>query len=410
MIADIDLVRGPTKEKAGNLGACSVIMRRPRCIVGARFVSNLLAKLRMRDLGCIVLLAALAPAHNALAEIPANVDITLQYGADTWLNPVSSGLQSPSDPLERAALRRAVSRLSTQDGGGSSNDESERKDIVEKSEVTKTFEAKVPAWPHSVAIGSPTRGWLANPVRLKGSDRISVRTTNYGTQEMVDAIRNAVDAVHAQFPKTKPLPVGDLSRRRGGFFPPHVSHQNGRDADIGYYLRVGHHPKLLKHANYRTIDVARTWTFLESLLADGKVEYAFIDYRLQRPLYRYARDIRKLSAEVLDAYFEYPKGKRARRGIIRHLKGHADHMHVRFFAPQSEAAIKEYVRRHGKKVLKPLPVYARIRSGDSLWRISRRHRVSLKKLIRWNRISRRKILRPGRKLIVGWRRPPLPGQ
>ncbi|MEE2789411.1 MAG: penicillin-insensitive murein endopeptidase [Myxococcota bacterium] len=373
-------------------------------------MTSVMEKIQRRYLHCMMILGLVAPVKTAWAEIPANVDITFQYGADTWLNPVSSGRLSPSDPLERAALRRAISRLTTQDKGEATSSKTGPARTLGKAEVTATFKAKVPSWPHSVAIGSPTRGWLANPVRLEGTERIAVRATNYGTQEMVDAIRDAVDSVHEKFPGTKSLPVGDLSRRRGGFFPPHVSHQNGRDADIGYYLKVGHHPKLLKHASARTMDTPRTWTFLESLLDDDKVEYIFVDYRLQRPLYRYARDVRKLSAEVLDKYFEYPKGRRARRGIIRHLKGHADHMHVRFYAPHSEAAIKEFVRRHGKKVLKPLPVYARIRSGDSLWRLSRRHRVSLKKLMRWNRISRRKILRPGRKLIVGWRRPPLPGR
>ena len=64
-------------------------------------------------------------------------------------------------------------------------------------------------------------------------------------------------------PGTKRLPVGDLSRRRGGFFPPHVSHQNGRDADIGFYLRKGHNTKYLKYATprtlmYRELDIFRS--------------------------------------------------------------------------------------------------------------------------------------------------------
>ena len=141
------------------------------------------------------------------------------------------------------------------------------------------------------------------------------------------------------------------------------------------------------------------------MMEDDKVLYIFIDKHLIRSLYRHAKNTLEIPAEKLAEYFRPTVRISGSKGIIRHLKGHADHMHVRFHAPDSIAAIKEYVRRHGRKVLKPLPSYARIRSGDSLWRIARRHRVTVKKLLRWNRISRRKILRPGKKLIVGWRRP-----
>lgn len=41
-----------------------------------------------------------------------------------------------------------------------------------------------------------------------------------------------------------------------------------------------------------------------------------------------------------------------------------------------------------------------IRRGDSLWRIANRYGVSVTKLTRWNGISQKTILRPGRKLVV----------
>ena len=85
-------------------------------------------------------------------------------------------------------------------------------------------------------------------------------------------------------------------------------------------------------------------------------------------------------------------------------------MHVRFYAPQSLAAGKLYLRKHGKKVLRPQPVYYRIRRGDNLIKIARRFRIKWKKLMRWNRLSKRKArrLRPGKRLIVGYRTPKLP--
>ncbi len=42
----------------------------------------------------------------------------------------------------------------------------------------------------------------------------------------------------------------------------------------------------------------------------------------------------------------------------------------------------------------------RVRGGDSLWRISRRYGVSVSKLAAWNGLSRRSVLRPGKKLVI----------
>jgi membrane-bound lytic murein transglycosylase D len=44
----------------------------------------------------------------------------------------------------------------------------------------------------------------------------------------------------------------------------------------------------------------------------------------------------------------------------------------------------------------------RVRTGDSLWLISRRFGVSVNKLARWNGLSKRSVLRPGKRLVI-WR-------
>ena len=256
---------------------------------------------------------------------------------------------------------------------------------------------------HSVALGKPYRGWLYNPVQLNNTARIKVRRhRNYATSETVNAIQTAVDAVHDTFKNTPRLPIGNISRKAGGRFPPHKSHQNGRDADIAYYLRIGHHPLHLKAATARTLDVPRTWVFLESMIKRGEIEVAFIDYRLQKPLYDYATGTRGWSVEQMKKIMSYPHGRGERKALIRHLKGHHDHMHVRFNAPDSIAAVDELITRYGRKILKPVPVYTRIRSGDSLWKLARRHRVTVSKLRQWNGRKRTRVLRVGRKLITGW--------
>ena len=63
-----------------------------------------------------------------------------------------------------------------------------------------------------------------------------------------------------------------------------------------------------------------------------------------------------------------------------------------------------------KTMLKRAPTGAQrftyiVRRGDSLWTIARRHRVTVAKLVRWNGISSRSILRPGQKLAI-WKGAP----
>lgn len=261
----------------------------------------------------------------------------------------------------------------------------------------------------TVSIGKASRGYLVNGEQLESCDQYQTRPKrNYGTPEMNEAIRRGVARVHKTFPKTHKLGIGDLSRKGGGSFRPHVSHQSGRDADIGYYIKGAGDQTGLRRVSRNTIDAGRSFTLMQSWLERGEVEYIFVDYRLQKPLYLYARDVAKVPAAKLDQWFQYPRGRRARTGIIRHLRGHADHMHVRYFAPRSQAAAKAYIAKFGTKVLKPLPVYRKVRRGDSLWKIARRYKVDLKKLRKWNRMRRRTLLKPGQKLVVGWRRPNLP--
>lgn len=261
----------------------------------------------------------------------------------------------------------------------------------------------------SVSIGEPNRGYLADGVQLHADEHMLTRPKrNWGTQEAVNAIRTAAAAVSAKHGASQKIVVGDLSLPGGGRFPPHKSHQSGRDADIGYYFNSVE-PTALMRANPSTIDAARSWTFIESLLKDGKVQFLFVDYRLQRVLYAQAQS-EGYTEEQLAQWFSYPKAKVVRGIPIRHLKGHADHMHVRFFTPQAVANFEGYVKHHGPDVLKPVPVHYRIRKGDSLYRIARKFRLKVNQLSKMNHLrGKRPRLKPGQQLVVGWRRPPLPG-
>ena len=259
--------------------------------------------------------------------------------------------------------------------------------------------------PTCMSIGAPSNGWLISGIRLESEPGLQAREKrSWGTPETIDAIRAAVRNVNDRFPNTPTLVVGSLSRKGGGFLPPHRSHQSGRDVDLGYYFLGSESPKGFVAANRRNLDVARTWYLIESLMEAAEVEYIFIDRRLQRVLHRYVRDDLGYPEEKLDALFQYPRRRRNRAGILRHSRGHRDHMHVRFYSPIAVAAVQDYIDKTGRSPVRTVNVYHRVRRGDSVWKIARRHRVSMKKIRRWNRLGRRTLLQPGQRLKVGQKR------
>jgi penicillin-insensitive murein endopeptidase len=138
------------------------------------------------------------------------------------------------------------------------------------------------------------------------------------------------------------------------------------------------------------------------MIKTGLVEQVYIDYRLQRLLYRHAKRLGH-SQEELKTWFSYPY---ARGGLIWHLKGHADHLHVRFKAPSSEASGAALVREEGRRSLRPRPRYGRVKPQDTLRAIAKRYRVPLKALSRWNRLTPNPKLKPKRsRLVVGFHTP-----
>ncbi len=258
------------------------------------------------------------------------------------------------------------------------------------------------------SVGRANAGWLINGVRLETSKRILARSdTNWGTPEVIKGIKAAVDAVHARFPKTPRLVVGDISKKGGGHLRPHHSHQSGRDADIGYFLKSPQTSNYFQPFDVSELDVPRTWAFIASLLASGGVQYIFIDRAVQAPLRAFAEKRGKLAKGKLDVLFSSTSGKKGADTIIRHARGHRSHMHVRFLAQASVKAAQVWIEHGGAKKLKPVPVRYTIREGDSLGRIAKRKKTTVAKLVEWNKISPKKLLKIGQKLIVGYAPPRL---
>ena len=71
-----------------------------------------------------------------------------------------------------------------------------------------------------------------------------------------------------------------------------------------------------------------------------------------------------------------------------------------------EVALADATARGGRSGAEgPATTTHRVRSGDSLWLIARRHGVDFKQLAAWNSLSIESILRPGQRLIVHHGRP-----
>jgi hypothetical protein len=152
----------------------------------------------------------------------------------------------------------------------------------------------------------------------------------WGTPRTVHLLREAARLYTRKVHDGPPIRIGDISKREGGPFPPHLSHQTGRDVDIGYILK-GPQSEVTRFVPVvsSNFDRARTWALVDALVSTGGVAHVFMDYDVQRMLYEHAKS-EGVDRERLARLFQYPHGRYSWHGMIRHWKGHHDHMHVRF--------------------------------------------------------------------------------
>lgn len=147
-----------------------------------------------------------------------------------------------------------------------------------------------------------------------------------GTSETVEGLVHAANALEA-IDSAGPPPIILSSSRIQGGKQGHSAHQSGRDVDVQYF-RVGGPDAL---ARIETIDLDRTWWFLNALFETGNVQAVFIDYEIQGRLFDRAR---VLSGDQTKSLFQYPGGSESVQGLIRHSPGHRLHFHVRFRCPK----------------------------------------------------------------------------
>jgi penicillin-insensitive murein endopeptidase len=201
----------------------------------------------------------------------------------------------------------------------------------------------------SRSLGYPWEGWLLRGVKLKSSSHLRYVTGYqslnyfYGTWQLVQLLDRAAFGVARRSPGAR-LSVGELSRLGGGNLPGHASHESGRDADLGFYVRdsVGRPKEAFTYMNFDQngrgeppfqslrFDVARNWELVAQLVSDSdaRVQYLFVAPHLRALLLEEARRS-KASAAVL---------ARATRVMVppseRHP--HGNHFHLRVYCGPHE--------------------------------------------------------------------------
>ncbi len=206
----------------------------------------------------------------------------------------------------------------------------------------------------SRSIGMPNQGKLVHGRRLPAHPAYVIRERSraWGTDETVDALVLAFDRLRAEHPRAPRIEVHDISFEHGGPIDDHKSHESGRDVDLALFRNdCGRGVCAFRRTAPDALDAKRQWALLRRWLERDRVEAIFVDYRLQAPLWREARAAGATAAE-LRRWFQYPNGPGYPLGIIRHVKKHDDHLHVRFACHATDPECRSFrplLTRHASR-------------------------------------------------------------
>lgn len=254
----------------------------------------------------------------------------------------------------------------------------------------------------SISVGFADRGRLINGVQMPRDPSFIVERPNlsFATRETADGLALAFRAVRRQFPDSAPGRLSHIGSREGGYLRPHRSHQNGRDADIGFYYKKDRIPAR-GTPREKLMDPARNWALIRTLITETDVQMILVDRKIQGVLRKFA-----LAAGEDAGWLSQVFGK-----VVKHARSHRDHFHVRFYSPRSQ----ELGRRiQPLLALRPDQNFAvhLVRAGNTLGQIADRYNTTVVAIRKVNRMKRSSLLQLGQHLVVPLRGPcthcPLP--
>jgi LysM repeat protein len=248
----------------------------------------------------------------------------------------------------------------------------------------------------SLSIGSPGGAMLINPVTLPPGPywEIADRAEVFGTSETIEAIEAAIGKVHEIFADAHPIIVGDISDEDGGRLKRHQSHQGGRDVDLGFFFKNGAMPHFVA-GTASNLDLPKNWALVRALVTCTDVETILLDTRVQRLLYKYAAGIGEDQA-WLDRVFHFVKGSKS--AIVKHVAGHRNHYHVRFYNPVAQELGRRVHPMLVELQLVEPPVYTVrhvVRPGQTMGQLAARYGTSVGAIKSANGLSST-FLRAGR--------------
>lgn len=115
----------------------------------------------------------------------------------------------------------------------------------------------------------------------------------YGTDELIELIKDLGRLNETLWPKKERLQIGDLSYKKGGLAKGHKSHQNGTDVDI-VYLRNSpeeqkpngpmHWQEYFVHGKKisKNFDVLRNWQLIKNILIKPEVALVLVDASIKK--------------------------------------------------------------------------------------------------------------------------------
>ena len=257
-----------------------------------------------------------------------------------------------------------------------------------------------PASLGSLSVGSPGSGVLINGIVFPSDPKWTLANAdgNFATAETIMFVRRAIENVHALFPDTPPLTIGDISNPQGGQLRRHLAHQVGRDVDIGYYYKPGQ-GVWYTPGTAANMDLPRNWALVRSLLLLTEVETILLDNHVQKALYDYALSIGEDKA-WLGHVFQFVLGDKA--APIVHFPLHRTHYHVRFFnRTAQELGRRAYPFLIELKKIPP-PVFTvphYVRAGETLGHLALRYGSSVRAIQQANGL-RGIIIRVGQTLRI----------
>lgn len=189
----------------------------------------------------------------------------------------------------------------------------------------------------AISVGAPKNGKLLNGIQFPRRDDLYKRRQPYimwAGSHMTKYLTRAIASFRYTYEFEGTIVVADMSKKGGGKFDPHRSHQSGRDCDFWLPTLKGVYKKnQLTDKMYRPSSSEADWFALYGLLKalheTGEVQVVFLDYILHDRVYKAAK-LMGADDQELEQMIAYPHGPHHRGALLQHSPGHIHHIHIRF--------------------------------------------------------------------------------